>query len=97
MGSARRRALPLKRSSIDSSSLGAKSASRTSHLKAAADPATATDIGVEDVARGIVGDAFPCDAAIDGSAYWLLIRRSSCPAWTRRSPRKRMGSYGRLS
>jgi myo-inositol-1(or 4)-monophosphatase len=45
------------------------------------DIVTATDIGVEDVVRGIVGDAFRVpvvgeerggDVPIDGSAYWLL-------------------------
>ena len=49
--------------------------------KGGRDLVTATDIGVEDVVRGIVGDAFRVpvvgeerggDVPIDGSAYWLL-------------------------
>jgi hypothetical protein len=74
--------------------------------KGGGDLATATDIGVEDVARSIVGDAIPCPNRRRGAGWrrtyrWVGIlatdTATSCPAWTRRSPREWMGSDGRLS
>jgi hypothetical protein len=74
--------------------------------KSGRDLATATDIGVEDVARSIVGDAFPCPNRRRGAGWrrtyrWVGIlatdTATSCPAWTRRSPREWMGSDARLS
>jgi hypothetical protein len=82
MGSARRRVLPLKRSSMDASSLGAESASRTSHPKAAISRPQRTSAStmwreassVMPFRVPIVGEERGGVVPIDGSPYWLLIR-----------------------